>query len=57
MSHQLCLVQSLIDRTINSDSLSSLTFKLKERVICLTRSFNNIIGQRFITKWPKNFRF
>jgi hypothetical protein len=39
MSNQLCPVQSLIERTINSDSFYSLISKLKERVVCSTRSF------------------
>lgn len=46
MSDQLCPVQSLIDKTINSDCLYSFKFKLKERVICLTRSFNVMAGVR-----------
>jgi hypothetical protein len=39
MSNQLCPVQSLIERTINSDSFYSLISKLKERVEQTTRSF------------------
>ncbi|MFM2060525.1 MAG: hypothetical protein RLZZ507_195 [Cyanobacteriota bacterium] len=40
MSIQLCPVQSLIDRKINSDSFYSLISKIKRRAVQTTRLFN-----------------